>query len=389
MGGERLTNIKSLTCIECGQSHQAKILYSCERCGGILDIEYNQEAFGEENKNETGIWKYRSFLPVAEEVEPVSLGEGNTPLLRMPSLEMELGQEEIYFKNEAANPTLSFKDRPLSVALTVAKQFKAAGVVTASTGNTGVAAAAYAARAKLPCEIYVPKNTAKEKLALMEIYGAEIKLVAGNFSDAYLVAAQQAEKTGRFNLTSTFLNPYAIEGDKTLAYEIFDQFGGVPDWIVIPIGAGPLLVACCKGFKELQAAGLTLKLPRMAGVQAANCAPIVEAYEKGSDKVEPWPHPINTVAGGIADPLTTYPKDGTRTLKAIYESRGCGIAVEDEKTLYYQKKLAKEEGIFAEPSSATAIAALEIMKEKGLLQQNESVVSVITGHGLKDLMSFK
>lgn len=388
-----MAKIKGLVCVECGQVHKAEIIYECGRCGGSLDVEYNSEVFEEQKgslgKKGNGIWKYRALLPVAENIEPVTLGEGNTPLLRIPILEIELEQEAIYFKNESANPTLAFKDRPLSVALTAAKQFGVEGVVTASTGNTGVAAAAYAARAKLPCTIYVPENTAKEKLRLMEIYGSEIRFVKGNFSDAYLVAAQEAEKTGWFNLTSTFLNPYAIEGNKTLAYEIFEQFGGVPDWIVIPIGAGPLLAACYKGFKELQLAGQISKLPRMAGVQAANCAPIVEAFEKSSKEVEAWMQPINTIATGIADPLTTYPKDGTRTLKVIYESGGCGIAVEDERTVHYQKKLAKEEGIFAEPSSATAAAALEIMKKKGFLHQRESVVSVITGHGLKDLMSLR
>ncbi|WKA55486.1 threonine synthase [Planococcus shixiaomingii] len=388
-----MAEIKSLTCIECGHGHQAEIFYKCERCEGSLDIEYNYEMHREEaeaaGKKESGIWKYRSFLPVAPNSEPVTLGEGNTPLLRMPSLEMELEQSEIYFKNESANPTLAFKDRALSVALTAAKQFNVEGVITASTGNTGVSAAAYAARAKLPCKIYVPKKTPNEKLRLMKIYGAEISLVEGNFSDAYLMAAQQAETTEWFNVTSTFLNPYAVEGNKTIAYEIHEQFGDVPDWIVIPIGAGPLLVACFKGFKELQLAGKTSKLPRMAGVQAASCAPIAAAFENGLEEVAAWKQPIATVASGIADPLTTYPKDGTRTLKAIYASDGCGIAVEDDRMLHYQKKLAIEEGVFAEPSSATAIAALELMKRKGYLRKNESVVSVITGHGLKDLMSIQ
>jgi threonine synthase len=386
-------NIKGLKCVECGHIHEVIITYQCKRCQGSLDVVYDYESIfnGNENfgKNVEGIWGYRSLLPVSSEVEPVTLGEGNTPLLRSTALETKFEQAEIYIKNESVNPTLSFKDRPLSVALTVARQFNVEGVVTASTGNTGVAAAAYAARAGLPCRIYVPKSTPKEKLIMMEMYGAKIELVEGTFSDAYFVSGQDAEKNGWFNLTSTFLNPYAIEGDKTLAYEIQEQYGGVPDWIVIPIGAGPLLVSCYKGFKELQLAGKVSRLPRMVGVQATNCAPTVQAFESGLKKVEPWDQSSNTVASGIADPLTTYPQDGTRTLTTIYESEGCGIAVKDERILHYQKMLAKAEGVFAEPASATAIAALEIMKEEGYLQKDESVVTVITGHGLKDLKSIR
>ncbi|ARK32412.1 threonine synthase [Halalkalibacter krulwichiae] len=388
-----MKKLKGLKCVSCGHVHAIEMIYECEHCRGSLDIIYDYESIFTENVSdhisEGGIWRHRSLLPIAANTEAVSLGEGNTPLLRSTALEVEFDQAEILIKNEAVNPTLSFKDRPLAVALTVAKQFGVEGVVTASTGNTGVAAAAYAARAGLPCRIYVPKGTPKEKLIMMEMYGAKIELIEGTFSDAYLVSGQEAKKNGWFNLTSTFLNPYAIEGDKTLAYEIYEQYGGVPDWIIIPIGAGPLLVSCYKGFRELQLAGKVAKLPRMVGVQAANCAPTVQAFEKKLKEVEPWGYSNQTVASGIADPLTTYPQDGTRTLTTIYQSEGCGIAVSDESIMHYQKWLAQKEGIFAEPSSATAIAAIEVMKEKGFLQNGDSIVTVVTGHGLKDLKSIR
>lgn len=388
-----LTNMKGLKCINCGHVHEATLIYQCTQCKGTLDVLYDYNSIFKvdiwSNQKRNGIWGYQPLMPVHSDIEPVTLGEGNTPLLKSSMLEGTFGQSAIYIKNESVNPTLSFKDRPLAVALTVAKQMNVEGVLTASTGNTGVAAAAYAARAGLPCQIYVPESTPKEKLIMMEMYGAEIKLVSGDFSDAYKIAGAEAEKRGWFNLTSTFLNPYAIEGDKTLAYEIYDQYGGVPDWIVIPIGAGPLLVACFKGFKELLLSGKITKLPRMVGVQAANCAPIVQAYESGVKEVQPWGKSSQTVASGIADSLTTYPQDGTRTLSKIYESDGCGIAVEDEKILHFQKLLAKSEGIFAEPASVTSVAALEQMKERNLLKEDESIVVVITGHGLKDLKSIK
>ena len=388
-----MSRLKGLACINCGHLHEAIMIYQCEKCNGSLDAVYDYDAiFDQEdwdNGKEVGIWRYQSLMPVDSDITPVTLGEGNTPLLKSSNLEDLFDQSSILIKNESVNPTLSFKDRPLSVALTVAKQLNVKGVLTASTGNTGVASAAYAARAGLPCRIYVPDSTPKEKLIMMEMYGAEIELVPGTFSDAYEIAGVEAEKIGWLNLTSTFLNPYAIEGDKTLAYEIFKQFEIVPDWIVIPIGAGPLLVSCYKGFKELQLAGKIDKLPRMVGVQAASCAPTVQAYESGLKEVKPWGQSSQTVASGIADPLTTYPQDGTRTLTTIYESNGIGIAVEDDRILHYQKILARTEGIFAEPASVTSVAALEVMKEKGKLQKDESVVVVITGHGLKDLKSIQ
>ncbi|GAB7388959.1 threonine synthase [Bacillaceae bacterium] len=356
-----------------------------------MEIEYDygsaflQATFREMHKRPLeGIWKYRELLPVASDVQAVTLGEGETPLLRAERLQHFVQHERLFIKNETVNPTLSFKDRPLSVALTVARQFRLPGVVTASTGNTGVAAAAYAAKAGIPCKIFVPRGTPREKCVTMEMHGAALIEVAGTFSDAYQKAEQEAQVDGWFNLTSTFLNPYAIEGDKTLAYEIYFQLGFVPDWIVIPIGAGPLLVACYKGFKEMRIAGECAKLPRMVGVQAKNCAPIVRAFEEQAAEVKPWGQP-ETIASGIADPLTTYPQDGTRTLRTIRESGGCAIGVPDESIKRYRKLLAETEGVFAEPAAVTSVAAVEELKNAGRIRPEESVVCVVTGHGLKDL----
>lgn len=219
---------------------------------------------------------------------------------------------------------------------------------------------------------------------MIEMYGATLIEVAGTFSDAYQKAEREAKVNGWFNLTSTFLNPYAIEGDKTLAYEIYFQLRFIPDWIIIPIGAGPLLVACYKGFKEMKISGETLKLPRMVGVQAENCAPIVRAFEDQDEEVKPWGKP-ETIASGIADPLTIYPQDGTRTLRTIRESGGCAVRVSDESIKRYRKLLAETEGVFAESAAVTSVAAVEKLKHAGWIQPEESVVCVVTGHGLKDL----
>jgi len=286
---------------------------------------------------------------------------------------------------ESVNPTLAFKDRPLAVAMTAAAQFGLNEVVCASTGNTGVAAAAYAARAGLRCTIYVPEGTPEEKRSAMEQYGAVLHTVKGHYSDAYKVAEEMAIERQAFNLTSTYMNPYAVEGNKTVAYELAFQLGKVPDWIIVPIGAGPLLSGIYKGFKEMQLAGFIDKLPRMAGVQAEGCAPIVKAFHDGEADVQPWSGPAQTIASGIADPLLTYPADGTRTLSVIRESKGIALAIADAELVRYRRLLAEREGVLAELSSVTAVAAAAHMQQTGLLEQNATIVSIVTGHGLKDM----
>jgi threonine synthase len=381
----------ALRCTRCQKAYSIKPIYVCAKCGGSLDVEYDYKSLFERtpfslmtSRKHQGIWNYRELLPVRVETNPVTLGEGQTPLSALHQMNHDFNQQNIFLKNETVNPTLSFKDRPLSVALTVAKQFGMCEVMCASTGNTGVAASAYAARAGLTCTIYVPESTPREKLQAMERYGARLIKVAGHFSDAYEIARKQAEEQGAFNLTSTFLNPFAIEGNKTVAYELYDQLGRVPDWIVIPIGAGPLLVGCYKGFMEMKLAGYVDKLPRMVGVQASGCAPIVRAFHSGDTEVSSWETP-QTIASGIADPLTSYPKDGSRTLATIRQSGGTAVAVPDEEIVRFGKLLALKEGILAEFASVTAIAALKPLIEDGVILPHQTVVSVVTGHGAKDM----
>jgi threonine synthase len=379
---------KSLRCVFCGAEYGLGLLYACSRCEGSLEVCYDddgsfKESFG---GTERGIWKYRDLLPVAKDADLVTMGEGGTPLLGAGRLAEHLGHDPLYLKNETANPTLSFKDRPLSVALTRARELDVERVVTASTGNTGVAASAYASRAGVPCVVYVPAGTPREKTALMRLYGAVIREVSGSFSDAYEAARRVAGEEGSFNVTSTFLNPYAGEGDKTVAYELYEALGDAPDWVVVPVGAGPLLVYCFKGFRELFSAGMVTKLPRMVAVQAANCAPIVRAYELERPEVEPWGEP-RTIATGIADPLTGYPRDGTRTLGVVRESQGFAVGIEEAAIGQWVARLARDEAICAEPAAALSVAAVERMKEARLLRPAERVVCVITGHGIKDLDS--
>lgn len=324
-----------------------------------------------------GVWRYRSFLPVSPETEPVTLGEGGTALLGAPGLDPS---GRLFLKNETANPTASFKDRPVSVAATVARELGLAGLLCASTGNTAVAVAAYAARAGLPAACVVPAKTPAAKLRQIEVTGALTVRVSGDYSDAFALARSAAESYGWANLTSTYVNPYMLEGDKTIAYEIFEQLGGrAPDWVLVPVGAGPLLSAIHKGFEEL---GVTA--PRMVAVQAEGCAPIVRAFEAGAENVGEWSDPAETGASSIADALRGYPEDGTRTLTTVRTSGGVAMAVPEEETYRAIRDLAGSEGLFVEPGAAVAIAAYRRLTGTGILGEGESVVLVLTGHGLKD-----
>ncbi|WP_270164957.1 threonine synthase [Paenibacillus sp. SYP-B4298] len=417
-------------CWDCGCAAESEPAYLCLHCGGSLDIHYDydqlldRKPFGkvtaaagiaseaispalvnQASSHESGIWRYRSLLPIDAEVEPVSLGEGCTPLLNILNIlniRMDDNEENtkhiagntnnvsrspaLYLKMESQNPTLAFKDRPLAVALTAARAFGFNKVVCASTGNTGVSASAYAARAGLACTVYVPAATPQEKLAAMQAYGACIEPVEGSFSDAYARSAAAAEVEGAFNLTSTYLNPYAAEGDKTVAYELAEQLEGrVPDWIIVPIGAGPLLSSIYKGYRELLYAGVVSRLPRMAGVQALGCAPIAAAYEDGLDHVAAWDEPIASAASGIADPLSSYPADGTRTLAVIRQSGGVALAIGDDELMHWRSELAMREGILAELSSVTSVAAASRLAAEGIIKKDQLVVAIVTGHGLKDM----
>ncbi|MFZ4451347.1 threonine synthase [Salibacterium aidingense] len=382
-----------LKCKACGHQEPVYIQYKCPKCGGIQEVSYEwtEETEAEikswNNNDDNSFWSYRRLYPIQPASIPVSLGEGNTPILPLKRLGERLGLSDWELKNEAVSPSGSFKDRPMAVASTFAIERHISTLVTASTGNTGVSASMYAARAGLRCKIYVPATTSREKLALIKYFGAEIVTIEGNFSEAYLLAKKDAADNDWFNVTSTFMNPIALEGNKSVAYELFRQKKTVPDWVIVPIGAGPLLVAVYKGFKELKRAGVITALPKMAGVQAAEVAPIVQAFQEGASEVTAWKRSFQTAAGGIADPLLTYPQDGTCTLQTIRESKGCALSISEEVMLYHRKVLAETEGIFLETASVTAISAAVELKEKGFADADDDIVSVGTGNGLKDMSS--
>jgi threonine synthase len=347
-------------CPKCGEILD-EFRYDCPRCGGVLLADYRERRF---EPNGSGIWRYQSMLPVAKRV---SLGEGNTPLVRRRDV-----QEPVFMKLEGDNPTGSFKDRGVSVVISHARALGFETATVASTGNMGASVAAYCAYANMKARIFIPKDVPEEKVLQMRAYGAELVEKEGDFSDIVRASVEEAEK-GDAYLASTGLNPLFLEGLKTVGLELFEQMG-VPDWIVVPTGTGGLLTAIFKGFRELRDLGFVERLPRMVAVQARTCSPIVDAWLSGKPIV-PAKEP-RTIASAI---LVKSPFNGGTALSALRESKGLGVVV-DDRQIVESIRILGEEGVFAEPASAAALAALSHFNR----EPGDRVALVITGSGLKD-----
>ncbi|MCD6236060.1 MAG: threonine synthase [Thaumarchaeota archaeon] len=376
-----------MRCIECGARYAAgERIYFCPRCGGLLDVEYERDRaealkpFSTSFKERPlSVWRYRELLPIGNESRIISLNEGGTGLIRCRNLERELGLREVYCKNEGENPTGSFKDRGMTVGVTKAVELGARTTICASTGNTSSSLAAYSAKAGLECVVLVPAGKiALGKLSQAVIHGAKVIAVRGGFDDC-LRLVRELSKDRRFYLLNS-INPFRIEGQKTAAFEIYEQLGGVPDNLFIPIGNAGNITAYWKGFKELKELGLTDRLPRFMGVQAEGASPIYRAFIKGSDEVKPFGR-VETVATAIR---IGNPVNWKRALRSVRETGGRVGAVSDEEILEAQRILASKEGIFAEPASAASIAFLIKAAREKLIDRDSRSVCVITGHGLKD-----
>jgi threonine synthase len=303
------------------------------------------------------MWRYREMLPVADDEQPISLGEGGTPLIALANLEPERSRAAIFVKDEAQNPTGSFKARGMSVAVTVAKRLGARALVAPSAGNAGGALAAYGARAQLPVRVYVPRDTPGMLVEEMLGYGAHVVPVDGLIDEAGRLAAQYAQETGAFNV-ATFREPYRVEGKKTMAYELVEQLGRVPGTIVYPTGRGTGLVAMWKGFAELEQLGwIDAFRPVMVCVQAEGCAPIVRAFQRGetsAQRIEGGSTKMwgLRVPGGIGDRLS---------LAALRESRGHAVMVSDESADVAMRDLHAREGIDATEEGGATLAALRYL----------------------------
>ncbi len=271
----------------------------------------------------------------------------------------------------------------MSVAVSKARQLGADTVVTASSGNAAASMAAFASRAGMHAVVVVPADTPSAKLLQMVAAGSRVVRITGSVSDSMTLARAAAREFGWYNVTTTFENPYSVEGDKTVAYEIAADLGWrAPRWVMIPVGAGPLLVGIWKGFVEMHRAGLVQSVPRLVAAQASGCAPIVRAFEAGVDVVTPWESP-RTIATGIQDPLVGYSQDGTLTLKRVRQSQGVAVATSDEAILKAVRLMCDLEGLYVEPSVGAATAAVAALRDAGSIDTGDEVVIVSTGHGLK------
>jgi threonine synthase len=308
------------------------------------------------------MWRYREMLPVGEGDEPVTLGEGATPLLPLGHVAKALGLDAVYVKDEAQNPTGSFKARGMSVAVTVARRLGATALVAPSAGNAGGALAAYGARAALPVRVYVPRDTPALLVDEMEGYGAEVILVGGLIDDAGRIAAEYARGSGAFNV-ATFREPYRVEGKKTMGYELVEQLGDVPGTIIYPTGGGTGLVAMWKAFEELERIGwIGAARPVMISVQAEGCAPIVRAFQRGEQSAQRVDDGSTKmwglrVPGGIGDRLS---------LRAIRESRGRAVTVTDEEAAEAMRDMHRHEGIDATEEGGATLAALRAFVKEGV-----------------------
>jgi len=374
-----------LECVQCGATYGGQEdRLSCEECGDGIRVVVDMQTLSYDNlrarwrERPFRLWRYRELLPVTG--EEVTLDEGGTGLLRV-NLLGSLGEEfELHVKNEGQNPTGSFKDRGMTVGVTRAKNLGRTRVICASTGNTSASLAAYASRAGMEAIVLVPSGgVAKGKLAQALFNGARVVALDGTFDDAMGVVLDVAEATNAYVLNS--INPYRLEGQKTAAFELFDQLGGhVPDWVVCPVGNGGNLAAYWKGFEELFGIGATGRLPRLIGVQADGASPIADAVMAGEDEITPVKEP-KTVASAIR---IGNPANWRKTMKALRESDGLALKVPDSEILDAQSLLAREEGLFVEPASAASIAGVIRLAREGLFRSGERVVCVCTGHGLKD-----
>jgi threonine synthase len=375
-------------CINCGSKYAIdEIVYFCRKCGDLLEVKYeNGELEGAAKKSEwrsmpLSVWRYRDFMPIRDASKIVSLNEGGTGFHRCLRLGEKLGLKQLYVKNEGENPTGSFKDRGMTVGVSKAVELGVNAVICASTGNTSASLAAYAAKAGLQCAVLIPSGKiAYGKLAQAMIYGAKVLQVRGNFDQALDIVLKLSEKHGSIYLLNS-INPFRIEGQKSLGYEICDQLNQeAPDRIIVPVGNAGNISAIWKGYREFHDLGLVEGLPMMTGIQAAGSAPIAHAIKMGSDTIVPVGKP-ETVATAIR---IGAPVSWKKALNAIHESHGTAETVTDDEILSAQKLLARVEGLFVEPASASSIAGLIKLVDNGTISKDERVVCVTTGHGLKD-----
>ena len=383
-----MKHVKCARCFKCGKEYDAvPTVEDCE-CGGILDIIYDYEAIKPKltkdilkNRSEPTMWRYREVLPIEDATVNTPLRVGCTPLYNAPRLAEMLGIRQLYIKDDGLNPTASLKDRASAMAVAKALEARNETIACSSTGNAASSLAGNAAAAGLKTYIFVPSRAPKGKLAQLMIFGANVVSVQGSYEDTFRLSAEAIKKWGWYNRNAA-VNPFLSEGKKTVALEIGEQLGwNCPDYVALSVGDGCTIGGVWKGFKDLYALNLIDRLPKLIAVQAEGCCPINRAIQTNT----PWePMAENTYADSIA---VGVPRNPDKALGAIRESGGIAVSVTDEEIMEAQRLLGRTCGVFGEPAGVTGTAGIKKACEEGLIPPDATVVSIVTGNGLKDVDS--
>ncbi len=388
----KITEKYSLRCPVCSAAFAPESnVFACEKCDAPTVVAINTANVTLSGPGEHSIWRYFDLLPLIDRKWIVSQGEGGTPLVESLRLAECLGLNELLLKNETVNPTGSFKDRQISVGISKAKESGANTLAVVSSGNVAASAASYAAVAGMKCNIFAPYNAPEEKLVQARMYGAAFfRVNTLSSSKIFELVAETCKRKSWYLLSTAGLyNPYQVEGAKTIAYELIEQAPSPPDWVIAPAGGGGLVGGLWRGFEELKSLGKCAGPPAIVGVQSSLCTPLVDAIDKNLSPAEVIANPVSvgdTIAGAIADDILF---DAYTALPAIRQTGGTALSVTDEEMLEAEKLLAQTSGIFAEPSSASTIAALKKLLESNTIGRGQSVCCIITGSGFKDMASAK
>ncbi len=391
-----MDKIVGLRCVECQRSfREDEARYTCPACGtrpdggwGILDVEYDYERQARLlhkdhlARAERNIWRYLPILPLRDDARLPSLQIGWTPIMEFPQLARRWGIGNLLIKDDGRLPTGSFKDRASAVGTARGVELGFDTVCCASTGNAASSLAGFSANLGLRAYIFVPAHAPEGKVAQLRIFKSNVLLVEGTYDEAYYLCQEAAQTFNWYNRNCA-INPYLIEGKKTAGLEAAEQLAGrIPDWLAVAVGDGCTIAGIWKGFVEMKRLGVIDKLPRLLGVQARGAQPIYEAFLAGDERVRP--RRADTLADSIA---VGQPRNQTKALRAIRESGGAMIAVEDEEILSAMYELAQHTGIFGEPAGVTGVAGLLRAVGDGTIKPHETVLHIVSGNGLKDVRS--
>ena len=388
-----MDHVLGLKCVLCGAEYDVEeVLYVCPKHGdeGILDVVYDYDLIGRRltkdhlarDQQTKSIWRYADLLPIADPSLAPPLQVGWTPLYRARRLEERLGLRYLWVKDDGRNPTASFKDRASAVGVVKALELGRQVITCASTGNAASSLAGLAASVGLTTYIFVPQTAPQAKVAQLLIFGANVIMVEGTYDQAFDLCLEASKEYGWYSRNTAY-NPYLSEGKKTAALEICEQLEWrAPDRIFVAVGDGCIIGGLWKGLKDLLALGFIDRMPKLMGVQAEGAAPLVRAWQEGTEEVDP------IVPDTLADSIAVgVPRDRIKALRAVRETGGEYVAVSDEEILDAMRVLARGVAVFAEPAGATGFAGLAKLVREGRIDPEERIVVLVTGNGLKDVAS--